>query len=57
MNLEEAFKERYADLGKPLIGDGIVNEERYWQAKPRILWIMKEANSTGEDDAWDMRGA
>ena len=41
---------------KPAIFDGIVSEKDYENANPKILWILKEANSTGEDGSWDMRG-
>lgn len=40
---------------KPPIFDGVVNENEYANANVKILWILKDANSTGEEDAYDMR--
>jgi hypothetical protein len=37
------------------IFDGIVNEIDYNKTGIKILWILKEANSTGENESWNMR--
>lgn len=42
---------------KAPIFDGIVNEKEYQNSKVKILWILKDANSTGEDDSYDLREA
>ncbi|GAB3660253.1 hypothetical protein GCM10028791_34090 [Echinicola sediminis] len=55
------FEERTTEIaekrGKSPIFDGIVNEEAYKNAETKILWVLKEANSTGEVGEWDLRGA
>lgn len=38
-----------------VIFDGVVDYEQYSNASPKILWILKEANS--EDSDWTMREA
>ena len=54
------FKVRIKSSAKEFRGnpiyDGIVNEVLYNDVKPRILWVLKEANDEG-NEAWDMRGA
>ena len=37
--------------GKP---DGIINIEKYLSAELRIMWILKEINSDGDGDQWNM---
>lgn len=44
-------------FNKPPIFDGIVNEEKYQNSEVKIMWILKDANSTGEDDSYDLRDA
>lgn len=39
------------------IFDGIVNSDSYNNAEKKILWILKEPNSSNDQDSWDMRGA
>lgn len=41
------------EFNRPVITDGIVDFESYKNASKRILWILKEPNSNG-DDPWDM---
>lgn len=54
------FKEEIEEIanyfrGEPIF-DGLVNEKEYEKSSTKILWILKEANSTGESGSWDMRG-
>lgn len=55
------FDEQTAEIArfydKSPIFDGIIDENEYSKSKIKILWILKEANSTGEDDVWDLREA
>jgi len=52
---DKKIKEVAKHYGKPAIFDGIVNQKEYEKANPKILWILKEANSTGENESWNMR--
>lgn len=54
-NFDEYIKEKGRLLNSEVVFDGIVNENEYAKAKVKILWILKEANSTGEDGSYDMR--
>mgnify|MGYP005862883465 CR=1 FL=1 len=42
---------------KPPIFDGIVNETKYQNSKVKIMWVLKDANSTGENESYDLRDA
>ncbi|WP_051190428.1 hypothetical protein [Kaistella palustris] len=42
-------------IGEKVILDGIVDYEQYQNSSPKILWILKEANSGDAD--WNMRDA
>jgi len=37
-----------------VIADGVINPERYLKAKYRILWILKEANSSDCGERWSI---
>lgn len=37
------------------ICDGIVNEELFKKAVPKVLWILKEVHGSKDDDHWDLR--
>jgi hypothetical protein len=37
------------------IFDGVVSEKDYQESDIKILWVLKEANSSGENNSWDMR--
>ncbi|WP_197275397.1 hypothetical protein [Nonlabens sp. YIK11] len=39
------------------IFDGIVNEHKYLSSNIKLMWILKDANSTGEDESYDLREA
>lgn len=54
-NFDEEIKAAAEKEGKAPIFDGIVDEKMYNAASKKILWILKEANSTDEDGSWDMR--
>lgn len=45
------------NFSKPPIFDGVVNEEKYQNSDVKIMWILKDANSTGEDESYDLRDA
>jgi len=55
-NFDEEIKKVGRHFDRPVIFDGIVNEIEYNKSDIKILWILKEANSTGENESWDMRG-
>ncbi len=40
---------------KPPIFDGIINEIDYKNANVKLLWVLKDANSNGEDESYDLR--
>jgi hypothetical protein len=42
---------------KPPIFDGVVNEEKYQNSAIKIMWVLKDANSTGEVESYDLRDA
>lgn len=52
--LEENLK-KFQRNGNNIIPDGIVDIEQYLNSDIKVLWVLKEANSS-EDD-WDMREA
>lgn len=54
-NFDKEIQKIGEHFKKPPIFDGIVCEKEYEKANPKILWVLKEANSTGEDESWDMR--
>ncbi|GGD24439.1 hypothetical protein [Flavobacterium orientale] len=39
------------------IYDGIVDLESYQKTNTKVLWILKEVNSAGDEGGWDMREA
>jgi len=52
-NILTAFKDRYQSLGLSIDAfwaDGIFNEEVYQQARPKILFVLKEVNSSEQRD-------
>lgn len=51
------IKELAKSFNKPPIFDGIVNKEEYQNSKVKIMWILKDANSTGEAESYDLRDA
>jgi hypothetical protein len=54
-NFDNEIKEIAAHFKREPIFDGVVSEQDYLNSKVKILWILKDPNSTGEDGAWDMR--
>lgn len=36
------------------VTDGVINREKYYDAKPRLMWILKEANS---EESWNYANA
>lgn len=50
----ERLKNSITDINPKGIVDGVINYEKFFNLKdkPKILWILKEANSP-EDEAWD----
>lgn len=54
-NFDTEIENLPREKNQPIIFDGIVNEKAYKSASKKILWILKEANSTDEDGSWDMR--
>ena len=44
-----------AEYGKNVILDGIVDHEKYLNAKFKILWILKEPHDKGGQQEWSMR--
>jgi len=55
-NFDDAIKKVAENFKRKPIFDGIVSEKDYQNSDIKILWLLKEPNSTGEDDSWDMRG-
>ncbi|RJO73139.1 MAG: hypothetical protein C4523_02015 [Myxococcales bacterium] len=52
-DLWQAFKDRYSGQGLPIDAfweDGIFNEDAYRQARPKILFVLKEVNSQEQKD-------
>lgn len=43
-------------FNRPPIYDGIVNEEEYVGSEVKVMWVLKEANSS-EEESYDLRGA
>ncbi|WP_027075706.1 hypothetical protein [Maribacter antarcticus] len=56
-NFDKEIERIGEHFGKPPIFDGIVSEKDYEKAEPKILWILKDANSTGEEESYDLRDA
>ncbi|WCC46225.1 hypothetical protein [Tenacibaculum finnmarkense] len=50
------FKENIEKFKGNFVADGIVNISEYNSTNPKILWILKEANSIDDYD-WDFRDA
>lgn len=51
-NACKKITERIKELKKEdnyIVTDGVVDSNHYYDAKPKILWVLKEANSAGED--------
>lgn len=48
--IQDDFTEKIQDNNDIPIVDGIINCEKYANAKTKILWVLKEANST---KSWD----
>jgi hypothetical protein len=57
----KTFNKEIEDIGKlfnsPPIYDGIVNEEKYIGSEVKLMWVLKDANSTGESETYDLRKA
>jgi len=53
-NIEAHFRELLKKGMTNLISDGIVNPEKYKNAKIKLLWILKEPHDKG-NGGWDMR--
>lgn len=55
------FNDEIENIGKlsnlAPIFDGIVNEQKYKNSDIKLMWILKDANSTGEDESYDLREA
>lgn len=52
-NIWNRWIEYYGKLGinpKRICKDGIINPDKFYKAKPRILFIMKDINNRGEKD-------
>ena len=54
-NFDNEIKKIAEHFKREPIFDGIVSEKDYLNSEIKILWILKDPNSTGEDGAWDMR--
>lgn len=52
MQAENDFLNKWAASASGFIRDGIVNHEKYWNSKVKILFLLKEVNG-GKD--WDLR--
>lgn len=55
-NFDNEIKKIAENFKREPIFDGIVSEKDYQNSEIKILWILKDPNSTGEDGSWDMRG-
>lgn len=55
-NFDNEIKRIAEHFKREPIFDGIVDEEQYLKSNIKLMWILKEANSSGEEGAWDMRG-
>lgn len=56
-NFNQEIKELASIFSKPPIFDGIVNEDEYKNSYVKIMWILKDPNSTGEYESYDLRDA
>lgn len=56
-NFNKEIEELAKQFNKPPIFDGIVNEEEYQNSNVKIMWVLKDANSTGENESYDLRDA
>jgi hypothetical protein len=54
-NFDNEIKKIAEHFKREPIFDGIVSEGDYLNSDIKILWILKEPNSSGEDGSWDMR--
>lgn len=54
-NFDNEIKKIAEHFKREPIFDGIVSEKDYLNSEIKILWILKDPNSSGEDGAWDMR--
>jgi hypothetical protein len=54
-NFDNEIKRIAEHFKREPIFDGIVSEKDYLNSEIKILWILKDPNSNGEDGAWDMR--
>ncbi len=52
---DEEIKMIAEHFGREPIFDGIVSEKDYLNSNLKLLWILKDPNSSGEDGAWNMR--
>lgn len=55
-NFDSEIKKIAEHFNREPIFDGIVSEKDYLNSEIKILWILKDPNSSGEDGSWDMRG-
>lgn len=55
------FNNEIKNIGKewklPPVFDGIVNEQKYQNSEIKIMWVLKDPNSTGEYGSYDLREA
>ena len=54
--IDSEIKEIIYD-GRSAIYDGIVNIDEYLASEIKIMWILKEVHSVGDNGKWDLRDA
>jgi len=54
LEIDEAII-RLRETGQFLVKDGIVDIDSYLKSSPKIMWVLKDVNSSEEDDDWDMK--
>ena len=56
--LENLYKkwQKDNDYSEQFIGGGVVNEKLYEESKPKLLFLLKEANDPDRKESWNLDG-
>lgn len=54
-NFDEEIKKIAEHFNREPIFDGVIDEDKYLKSETKILWILKDPNSSGENGSWNMR--
>lgn len=54
-NAEDEIFARWREVVPSLVKDGVVDEPRFVESSPRLVFVLKEVNDTRDGGGWDLR--